>query len=191
MEAHLHEESKLWSFVVLCQSQSRMQGGKTEESNMKNSRGQQLLDTFRVLHGVPFMHTICFFKAWEFRSPTLQTVCKLELKQRSYGHLKTIASSYAKISQLRNELRKFRSPKPISQLRNELRNEIHLRNFARCFAAAKPPLRTLVPLRKLKLHLHSCEPRYEIHLCKLRYLPPTKWDFFSRYLNFYFLLVIS
>ena len=46
MEAHLHEESKLWSFVVLCQSQSRMQGGKTEESNMKNSRGQQLLDIF-------------------------------------------------------------------------------------------------------------------------------------------------
>ena len=35
MEAHLHEESKLWSFVVLCQSQSRMQGGKWEKSNMK------------------------------------------------------------------------------------------------------------------------------------------------------------
>ena len=46
MEAHLHEESKLRSFVVLCQSQSIMQGGKTEESNMKNSRGQQLLDAF-------------------------------------------------------------------------------------------------------------------------------------------------
>ena len=28
MEAHLHEESKIWSFLVLCQSQSRMQGGK-------------------------------------------------------------------------------------------------------------------------------------------------------------------
>ena len=38
MEAHLHEESKLWSFVVLFQSQSRMQGGKTEESNMKFKR---------------------------------------------------------------------------------------------------------------------------------------------------------
>nr|CAN67548.1 hypothetical protein VITISV_007124 [Vitis vinifera] len=43
-------------------------------------------------------------------------VCKSELKRRSYSHLKTTASSYAK----------FRSPKPISQLRNE----IHLRNFA-------------------------------------------------------------
>ena len=64
MEAHLHEESKLWSFVVLCQSQSRMQGGKTEESNMKNSIGQQLLDIFRVLLGVHFMHTIVRFEAW-------------------------------------------------------------------------------------------------------------------------------
>ena len=35
MEAHLHEEFKLWSFVVLCQIQSRMQGGKREKSNMK------------------------------------------------------------------------------------------------------------------------------------------------------------
>ena len=32
MEAHLHEESKLWSFVVLCQSQSRKQ---REKFNMK------------------------------------------------------------------------------------------------------------------------------------------------------------
>ena len=104
MEAHLHEESKLWSFIVLFQSQSRMQGGKTEESNMKNSRGQKLLDIFRVLSGVHFMHTISRFEAREVRSPTFQTVHKLELKRRSYGHLKTTASSCAKISQLRNHL---------------------------------------------------------------------------------------
>ena len=112
----------------------------------------------------------------------------------------------------------------------ELRNEIHLRNFARCFAAAEPPPSTHVPLCKLKLHLRSCEPRCEItskmrnklqiisklrnhlqvvksqiqlakwtiqtckiHLCKLRYLPPTKLDFFLKIfcVNFYFLLVIS
>ena len=64
MEAHLHEEFKLWSFVVLFQSQSRMQGGKTEESNMKNSRAQKLLDIFRVLSGIHFMYTICRFEAW-------------------------------------------------------------------------------------------------------------------------------
>ena len=35
MEAHLHEEFKLWSFVVLCQIKLRMKGGKREKSNMK------------------------------------------------------------------------------------------------------------------------------------------------------------
>ena len=75
MEAHLHEEFQLWNFVVLFQSQSRIQGGKTEESNMKNSRGQQLLDTFRVFTGVHFMHTICRFESREVRSPMLQMVC--------------------------------------------------------------------------------------------------------------------
>ena len=63
LEAHLCEEFKLWSFVFLCQSQSRMQGGKTKESNMKNSRGWQILDTFRVLPKVHFMHTICRFES--------------------------------------------------------------------------------------------------------------------------------
>ena len=38
MEAHLNEEFKLWSFVVLCQSKSRMQEGKKEKSNMKFKR---------------------------------------------------------------------------------------------------------------------------------------------------------
>ena len=66
------------------------------------------MDTFRVLSGVHFMHTISRFEAWEVRSPTLQTGCKSKLKRRSYGLLKRTASSYAKISQLRNELRKFR-----------------------------------------------------------------------------------
>ena len=80
MEAHLHEESKLWSFIVLFQSQSRMQGGKTEESNMKNSRGQQLLDIFWVLSGVHFMYTICRFETWEVRNLMLQTVYESELK---------------------------------------------------------------------------------------------------------------
>ena len=97
---------------------------------MKNSRGKKLLDTFRVLPGVHFMHTISHFKAWEFRSPTLQTMCKLELKRRNYGCLKTIASS----------CEKFRSPKPISQLRNELRNpplahECHFAAHASIFTA--------------------------------------------------------
>ena len=69
-KAHLHEESELWSFLVLCQSQSRMQGGKTEESNMK-FKMTSIVDTFRVLSGVYFMHTIFRFEVQEVRSPTL------------------------------------------------------------------------------------------------------------------------
>ena len=106
-----------------------MQGGKREKSNMKNSRGKKLLDTFRVLPGVHFMHTISHFKAWEFRSPTLQTVHELELKWRSYGRLKTTTSSCTKWAA------------EISQLRNELRNpplahECHFAAHASIFTAA-------------------------------------------------------
>ena len=79
------------------------------------------------------MHTICRFEAWEVRSLTLQTMCESELKRRSYGHLKTTIQSWAKILQLRNQ--------PF---------------------LPKPPASTWVPLRKLKLHLHSYEPRCEI-----------------------------
>ena len=79
MEDHLNEEFKLSSFVVLCQSQSRMRG-KREKSNMKNSRGQQLLDTFRALPGAQFMYTIYCFEAREVKNPMLQTVHESELK---------------------------------------------------------------------------------------------------------------
>ena len=58
-----------------------MQGGKErEKSNMKNSRGQQLLYTFGVLPGAQLMHTICCFEAREVSNPTLQIVHKSELK---------------------------------------------------------------------------------------------------------------
>ena len=57
-----------------------MQGGKTEESNMKNPRGHQFFDTFGALSEVHLIHTICRFETWEVSNPTLQTVHKLELK---------------------------------------------------------------------------------------------------------------
>ena len=47
---------------------------------MKNSRGQQLLDTFGVLTRAQFMHTICRFEAWEVKNPMLQTMYDLDLK---------------------------------------------------------------------------------------------------------------
>ena len=101
MEARLHEESKLQSFIVLFQKQIMNARRRNKEINLtwRNSRGQQLLDTFRALSGVHFMHTICHFEFWEVRSPMLQTVHKSELKWRSYGHWKQITPSWKAISQ--------------------------------------------------------------------------------------------
>ena len=80
------------------------QGIAKSSHAMWNSKGQQLQDKFRALSGVHYIHTIYFFEAQEVRSPTLQTVCKSELKWRSYGHLKTTAPSWKVISQaLRND----------------------------------------------------------------------------------------
>ena len=74
---------------------------RNKERNItwRNSRGQQLLDTFRALSRVHFMHTICRFEFWEVRIPTLQTVHKSELKWRSYGHWKQVTPSWKAISQ--------------------------------------------------------------------------------------------
>ena len=69
---------------------------KERNLTWRNSRWQKLLDTFWVLPRVYFIHIICFFEDLEVRSPTLQTVRKLELKRRSYGCLKTTAQSWAK-----------------------------------------------------------------------------------------------
>nr|CAN76774.1 hypothetical protein VITISV_021524 [Vitis vinifera] len=96
---------------------------------------------FEALPGAQIMYTISCFKSWEVRSPELQTVHNLELKQRSYGHLKTSAQSLAGISQPRH----------------------HLEG---CFAAVKPLFGTRVPFSStvpliLKLR-YSCEITFEL-----------------------------
>ena len=48
---------------------------------------------FEVIPGAKIMHTISRFESWEVRSPALQTVRDLEVKRRSYGHLKTTMQS--------------------------------------------------------------------------------------------------
>ena len=50
-------------------------------------------ENFGATLGVHFRHTIYRSKAHEFKIPMLQTVCKSELKLRSYGHLKTTAQT--------------------------------------------------------------------------------------------------
>ena len=170
MEAHLQEESKLWSFVVLCQKQIK-NARKIRERKLtwRNSRGEQLQDTFWALLGVHFIHTICCFEAQEVRSPTLQMVCESKLKWRSYGHLKTTAPSWAKILHLRNHL------------------QAHVCHFASSnsvFAAANQVAKSSP---SCKIINSTCEIftssicTCEIHLCNLKYLRPTQLDFFSRY----------
>nr|CAN67748.1 hypothetical protein VITISV_039216 [Vitis vinifera] len=70
---------------------------------------------FEALSGAQIMHTISCFKAWEVRSPELQTEVKnpmlqtvhdSELKRRSYSHCKKITPKCCEISLL---LREFRS----------------------------------------------------------------------------------
>ena len=67
-------------------------------TKIKNSKsGGNMYSEFEEKFGVfsefYFVHTIYHFESWEVRSPTLQTVCKLELKWRSYDNLNTIAQS--------------------------------------------------------------------------------------------------
>ena len=145
MEAHLHEEFKLWSFVVLYQSQSRMQGGKREESNKKLKR------TATVGH---------------ISSTSWSPFHAYYILFRISGSRESNASNGAWIGAETKKLWLFEDNCiklcEISQLRNGLWNEIHLRKFARCFAAAKPTFGTRVPFRSPCLHLHSYEPRCEI-----------------------------
>ena len=114
------------------------EGNQREKSNMKNSRGQQLLNTFGALPRVHFMHTICRFKSQEVRNPTLQTVHELELKWRNYSHWKPIVPSWKLISQLRNHKvlagkLAFGCKMKTSSLQNFAAHLACLRNPPKCF----------------------------------------------------------
>ena len=75
---------------------------KHDERKRRENSGHWLYCHFRDIFGalprVHFLHTIYRFEAREVRSPTLQTVSKSELKQKSYGHCKKTGPSWAGIS---------------------------------------------------------------------------------------------
>ena len=71
LEAHFHEEPKLWSFKILCQKQIMNESRESNERNL----------TWRI----HFMHTICCFEAQEVSNPTLQIVHDSELKVIAIG----------------------------------------------------------------------------------------------------------
>ena len=204
MEAHLHEQFKLWSFVVLCQSQSRMQGGKREESNMKKFKRMETVGHILSTSRSPFHAYYISFPSSGSQESNSSNGVQIGVETMK---LWPFVDNRAKLSELSCE------------------------NFAGCFAAAKHPFGTRVPFRsckmgckmaakspfcreitsklriklqiifKLRNHLQvaksqiqlakwrlsACKnftrhaPTCEIHLCNLRYLLLTKLDFFSRY----------
>ena len=111
---------------------------------------RQLLDTIRSLNEVQIMYAISHFKAWEVRSLELQTMHNLELNRRSYGHLKTSAQSWAKISQPRH----------------------HLEG---CFVGAKPLFGTWVPFAAQFPSFRSCEMGCEINFGLRNHFWALKW----------------
>ena len=101
-------------------------------------KGQQFEGKFGVLPGVHYLHTIYHFEALEVRSWTLQTVCNLELKRKSYGHLKATAQSWKGISHWHFLMRKFSHwlfpMRKFSHQQFQMRNFLHhlspMRNFS-------------------------------------------------------------
>ena len=76
---------KLWSFE---DDYAKLNGNVAAAPNFTTVR-----HVFEALYGAQIMHSIYHFKAWEVRNPMLQTLHDLDLKQRSYGHLKTTMQS--------------------------------------------------------------------------------------------------
>ena len=172
---------------------------KERNLTWRNSIGPQLLNTFRVLLGVYFMHTICLFQSSGSYESNASNGARIGIETKKLWPFEDNHIKLCEISQ----------PKA---------------HFAVVKWAAKPTFGTWVPFSSLCLLLHSCEPRCkitsklwmklqiisklqnhlqvvkshstckikvqtwkmdnstcEIHLCNLRYLLSTKLDFFSRY----------
>ena len=127
MESHLPEEFKLWSFLVLCQSQSRMQGGKREESNKKLKR------TATVGH---------------ISSTSWSPFHAYYISFQSLGIQESNASNDV---QIRVETKKLW---PFEYNCAKL-SEMSYENFAGCFATTKPPLGTRVPFRSSTPSFHN------------------------------------
>ena len=97
---------------------------------MKNSRGQQLLDTFGALSGAHLIHTICHFESREVSNPTLQTVCfgaeMKKLQPLEANHTKLKANFAAAKSAFGCEMETF-------SLRNFTAHLACLQNPPKCF----------------------------------------------------------
>ena len=111
LEAQIHEETKLWSLIILCLSGSKYTRKKQWR---RGKQGMKTRDTaaffhctFGALPEVHFLHSIYHFKAQKVKNPTVQTMYDLELKWERYGLRKTTASSWGTISHTSNQRAKL------------------------------------------------------------------------------------
>ena len=133
MEAHLHEEFKLWSFVVLCQSQSRMQWGKREKSNMKKFKRIVHVGHISSISWSPFYAYYMSFRSSRSQESNGSNGARIGIEMKKLWPFEDNHIKLCEISQ----------PKA------------H-------FAAAKPTFGTRVPFHSPCLRLRSCEPRCEV-----------------------------
>ena len=142
MEADLHEEFKLWSFLVLCQSQSRMQGGKTEESNMKFKR-TEIAGYIWITSWSPFY--IYYISFWSS-----------EIQESNASNGVLIGAEMKKLWPFEDNCTKLSEKFAAAKSAYE--------NFARCFTTAKPPASTRVPLHNSNSIFAPCESPCKINL---------------------------
>ena len=144
MKAHLKEESKLWSFLVLCQKQIMNARRKSKERNL----------TWRIQEDNNCWTNFEYFL--ESISYILYVFSKLRKSGVQRFKRCTIGVETKKLWPFEDNR--------INLCENFTAAKSATKSTFRCenFTAAKPPASTRVPLRKLKLHLCSCEPCCEI-----------------------------
>ena len=187
MEAHLNEEFKLWSFVILCQSKSRMQEGKKEKSNMKfkmtETFGHILSTSWSLFHAYYISFRISGSQKSNASNGVrigVETKKLWPFEDNCIKLCETTSKHMCATSQVET---------PSSQLRTTL--QIHLQAVKQVVnhlqVAESPPSCEItnstckIKVQTCKMDNSTCESPCEIQLCNLRYLQPTRLDFFSRY----------
>ena len=130
MEAHLHKEFKLWSFIVLFQKHIKNARRRSKERNLKKFKRMETVGHISSTYWSPFHSYYILF--W------------------ISGSQESNASNGAQIGVETKKLWLFEDN--CAKL-----SEMSCENFAGCFAAAKPPLGTRVPFHSSTPSFRSCE----------------------------------
>ena len=104
LEAHLHEEPKLWSFIVPCQKQIMNARRESKERNLTWRIQEDRKCWTHLEHFLKSISCILYVisKLGKSGIQCFKMVHKSELKWKSYSHWKPITPSWRPISYLRN-----------------------------------------------------------------------------------------